>query len=144
MAKDMLDAVCAAEEEAASREEKALEKATDTAEQAKKEAAELTRKRRKAAEQKSADELEKSKAELEQKGKAAKAEAEKACGDISALADKNRESGFFFDLKNFYLFLPSAMGLTSDFSKIIMKIIRNSMTENDKCFKQSSHIFVFS
>ena len=92
MAKDMLDAVCAAEEEAASREEKALEKAADTAEQAKKEAAELTRKRRKAAEQKSADELEKSKAELEQKSKAAKAEAEKACGDISALADKNRKS----------------------------------------------------
>ena len=92
MAKDMLDAVCAAEEEAAAREEKALETAAETAAQAKKDAAALIENRKKAAEQKSADELNKAKAELERQSIKARTEAENACGDISALADKNRES----------------------------------------------------
>ena len=47
MAKDMLDAVCAAEEEAAKREEKATEQAAQALEKAKQDAAALIDERKK-------------------------------------------------------------------------------------------------
>lgn len=90
MAKDMLDAVCAAEEEAAKREEKATEQAAESAEKAKQDAAALINERKTAAEQKSKQEIDKAKAEFDKKSLEAKADAQKQCEEISALADKNR------------------------------------------------------
>ena len=90
MAKDMLDAVRAAEEEAQAREEKAAELAAEKTARAKSDAAAMIGDRKKAAEQNAERELDEARARLDKKSEAAAAEAQKQCGEISALAEKNR------------------------------------------------------
>ncbi len=92
MAKDLLDAICAAEDEAKTREEKANELAAEKAKQANTDAAALIESRRKAAEQKASEKLEAAAAEFEQENKQAREDAEKQCEKVGGLADKNREA----------------------------------------------------
>ena len=92
MAKDILDAIRTAEDEARAREAEAKTAAQESAAQAKKAAAALVAEREKKAAQKAEDELKNAQAQGEQELEKARQSAHEQCGNISALADKNREN----------------------------------------------------
>ncbi len=90
MAKDMLDAICAAEAEAKNSEINAKQTAAQMAAKAKRDAAELISKREKQAQAEAEKQLEKAKADGEAAAVNAAENAQKECDAISAAADKNR------------------------------------------------------
>lgn len=90
MAKDMLDAICAAEEECRKRESDAKKEAEQAVTQAKQDAARLILQREEKAHSDAEAELDKARAEGEKALAQAKADAEKECDRISALAEKKR------------------------------------------------------
>jgi F0F1-type ATP synthase membrane subunit b/b' len=90
MAKDILDAIRAAEEECGEREAQAKADAQERAAQAKKDAAALIDKREQAAREKCEKSLEQARAEAEKALEEARASAGSQCADISATAEKNR------------------------------------------------------
>lgn len=92
MAKDILDAIRLAEDNARAREEEALSAAQESAVQTKKAAAKLIAQREKDAAHKAEEELKIAQTQGENELEKARQIAREQCGRISALADKNRES----------------------------------------------------
>lgn len=90
MAKDMLDAIYAAEEEFGRREDEAKTQSAQTVAQAKQDAKELIDRRVKKAEEDARAELDAARADGEKTLAQANAEAQTECEKISASAEKNR------------------------------------------------------